>query len=106
MLKSAENVITAIGPDNGPEDSFIVSVFPNPTTQDNIQVQVETVINEPVQVRLIDPVGRDLFQGVYQPEEISRGILITAPGILNTGIYLVLVQQGKIRQHRKVVIRK
>jgi predicted esterase len=106
VLKSAENVVTAVGPDNGPEDSFVLSVFPNPATQDNINVQIETVLREPVQVRLVDPVGRDLFNAIYEPGEVTNGIRISAPGILTTGIYLVLVEQAGIRAQRKVIIRR
>lgn len=106
VLKSDESIVTAVGPDNGPEDSFMVSVFPNPTTQDNINIQVQTVINAPVQVRLIDPVGRNLFEGIFQPGEVSQGISISPLGVVNTGIYVVMVNQGKTRIHQKVMIRR
>ncbi|MEX2231263.1 MAG: PA14 domain-containing protein, partial [Cyclobacteriaceae bacterium] len=106
VLRSDESVITAIGPDNGPEDSFIVSVYPNPTTQNNITVQVETIIPDPVQVRLIDPVGRDLFVGIFQAEEISRGILISPAGTMNTGMYVVMVTQGNLRVRQKIIVRR
>ena len=106
VLKSDESVITGIGPDDGPEDSFIVNVFPNPTTQDNIQVQVETVLNEPVHVSLIDPVGRSLFAESFQPADIGGGIRIVTPGMVNTGIYLVVVEQAGVRVRQKVIIRR
>lgn len=107
VLKSDENVVTAIGdPDNGPEDSFIVSVYPNPTTQDNIHVMVETVLPAPVQVLLVDPVGRSLFEATFQPEEILHGISIAPPGVMNTGMYVVRVTQGRMVAREKVVIKR
>ena len=106
VLKSDENLITAVGPDNGPEDSFLVSVYPNPTSQDNINIQVQTVINAPVHIRLIDPVGRNLFQGTYQPDEVSHGVSISTPGVVSAGIYVVMVNQGKILIRKKVIIKK
>jgi len=107
VLKSDKDVVTAIGnPDNGPEDSFRVSVFPNPTTQDNIHVLVETVIPEPVQVMLFDPMGRNLFEGIFQPDEILRGVSISPPGVMNTGIYFVMVTQGELRVRERVVVKR
>ena len=107
VLKSDPSVVTSIGaPDNGPEDSFIVSVYPNPATQDNINVIVETVVPAPVRVRLLDPVGRNLFDAVFQPQDLLRGIRIAPPGIMNMGMYVVMVEQGRTRVHRKVVVRR
>lgn len=107
VLKSDESVVTAIGnPDNGPEDSFTVSVYPNPTTQDNINVVVETVLPQEVRVRLLDPVGRNLFEGIFQADQIIRGISISPTGTLNTGMYVVMVEQGNIRIQEKVIIRR
>lgn len=106
VLKSDENLITAVGPDNGPEDSFLVSVYPNPTSQGNINIQVQTVMNTPVQIRLIDPLGRNLFEGIYKPDEVSHGVSISTPGVVSTGIYVVMVSQGKILIRQKVIIKK
>lgn len=108
VLKSDPSVVTAVGPasDNGPEDSFKLSVYPNPTTQDNIHILVETVTPAPVQVMLTDPVGRSLFQGIFQPEEITRGISISPPGIMNTGMYVVMVRQGGVVVREKVIVKR
>lgn len=107
VLKTDASVITAIGnPDNGPEDSFTVSVYPNPTSQDNINVLVETVLPQEVRVRLLDPVGRNLFEGIFQPEDITRGISMSPTGLLTTGMYVVMVEQGNIRVQEKVIIRR
>ncbi|MEX1240721.1 MAG: prolyl oligopeptidase family serine peptidase [Cyclobacteriaceae bacterium] len=108
VLKSDASVVTAIGPasDNGPEDSFRLSVYPNPTTQDNINILVETVVTEPVQVRLLDPVGRNLFEGIFQPEEITGGISLSPPGIMNTGMYVVMVRQGSVVVRQKVIVKR
>ena len=108
VLKSDPDIVTAVDPgaDNGPEDSFRVHVFPNPTTQDNINVRVETVIPAPVRVRLIDPVGRHLFDATFPPEEITRGISFAPPGVMHTGMFVVVVEQGKIRVREKVIVRR
>jgi hypothetical protein len=106
VLKSAEHVITGVGSDDGPEDSFVVNIFPNPTTQDNIQVQVETVVNAPMRVSLLDPVGRSLFAEIFQPADVAHGIRIITPGLVNTGIYIVVVEQGEMQVRQKVIIKR
>ena len=64
-LKSAENVVTAIGdPDNGPEDSFIVSVYPNPATG---WASLEYSLPQPMQVRLEVFEERD---GIFKPRRV------------------------------------
>jgi pimeloyl-ACP methyl ester carboxylesterase len=107
-LKSDPSVITAIAshPDNGPEDSFIVNIYPNPATQDDIHVQVETVIPSPVRVRLIDPMGRNLFEEIFQPGEIAQGIRIAPPGVMNTGMYVVVVRQERLTVRKKVLVKR
>ena len=107
VLKSDEHLVTGIGdPDNGPEDSFIVSVYPNPTTQENINVVVESVVHAPVQVQLLDPVGRQMFEDIFEPDALSGGIKITPAGVMNTGMYVVVVTQGRIVVRHKVIIRR
>jgi hypothetical protein len=107
VLRSDTSVITGIGePDNGPEDSFIVSVFPNPTTQDNIKVMVETVMPHPLRVRLLDMQGSNLFEQIFQPEEIVQGVSISPQGVMNTGMYLVTVEQGGFVIRQKVIVRR
>lgn len=104
VLKSDESVVTAVGDDNGPEDSFRVSVYPNPTTQDNINVAVETVVPAPVRVLLVDPMGRNLFDHTFQVEELMYPVSITPPGIMNTGMYVLRVMQGRTMVTEKVMV--
>lgn len=106
VLKSDENVVTSVETDNGPEDSLLVSVYPNPAMQDNLNVVVATVMPAPVHVRLLDPLGRNLFDEIFQPGELAGGIRISPSGVMNTGMYVVIVTQGELRVRRKVVIRR
>ena len=108
VLKSDESIITAIDsdPDNGPGNSFKVSVYPNPTTQENIHLTVETVLPAPVQVRLIDLVGRNLFESIFHPGEAPGGINISIPGIISTGVYMLVITQGNTRVREKVLVKR
>lgn len=108
VLKSDASLVTSIGSgmDNGPDDSFRVHVFPNPATPENVNVSVETVLPAPVRVRLVDPMGRSLFEGVFTAEEILRGIRFAPQAVMHTGMIVVIVEQGNIRVRKKVIVRR
>lgn len=103
-LKSAEELVTALGPDNGPEDSFQVDIYPNPTTQDNIHLAIKTVMDDPISVQLIDPVGRTLAQRILDRQG-AEDIQLSPEGNLNPGIYFIEVIQRKTAIRQRVVIK-
>jgi hypothetical protein len=105
VLKSSNSVVTGITPDDGPEDSFKVSIYPNPAHPGNINVEVETVENTPVSVQLVDPIGRRLLAEEYAPEALKEGIRLSALQHLSNGFYIVIVNQGKTTVRRRVIIR-
>ncbi len=103
-LKSAEQLVTAIGPDNGPEDSFSVDVYPNPTSADNIHLAVTTVIDDPVSIHLIDPIGRTLIRKIFQRDE-TEDVRLSLEGDLRPGVYFIEVIQRNIAVRQRIVIR-
>jgi chitodextrinase/pimeloyl-ACP methyl ester carboxylesterase len=107
VLKSDPSIITSVGnPDNGAEDSFIVDVYPNPASQDEINVLVRTVLPVPVRIRLIDLTGSSLFDQVFHPEEIGQGVRVTPHGTMQTGMYVITVTQGGITVREKLVVKR
>ncbi len=107
VLKSDPSIVTSIGnPDNGPEDSFLISVYPNPATQDNINVSVKTVLTIPVRIRLLDLTGSLLFEDVFLPEQLLHGVSITPVGSLQSGMYLITVDQGALAVREKLIVRR
>lgn len=105
VLKSSDAPVTGIDPDNGPEDSFQVSIYPNPSTQNNINVKLQTVLNSPVTIELLDPVGRRLAAEVVQPAELTEGIRISPSGVLPAGIYIITVNQEKITIRQRIIVK-
>lgn len=106
VLKSDPNIVTSVEGDNGPESSFIVDVYPNPTTGAEIRVTVGTVLPTPVRVRMLDLTGRSLFDQVYQAEEAVQGVTIMPYGAIGGGLYLVIVEQGGISVREKIIVRR
>jgi predicted esterase len=104
-LKSAESIITALGPDNGPEDSFAVSVYPNPTTAENIHISIQTVLDHSIIIQLIDPIGKSLFRQTVDGRSDSD-IEVAPQGSLTPGIYFIEVIQGDIAVRQRVIIKQ
>lgn len=107
VLKSDPSIITAIGdPHDGPGASFTISVYPNPATQNDINLSVRTVLTTPVRVRMLDLTGSRLFEGVFLPEQLFEGMGITPAGILQSGMYLITVEQAGHIRREKVVVKR
>ncbi|HEY0654091.1 MAG TPA: PA14 domain-containing protein [Chryseosolibacter sp.] len=103
-LKSAESLVTALDPDNGPEDSFSVEVYPNPTTQDNIHLSVKSVMDDPISVQLIDPIGKTLSRTVFDRVS-AEDIRLETQGSLRPGVYFIEVIQRHAAVRQRVVIK-
>ncbi|HEY0740450.1 MAG TPA: prolyl oligopeptidase family serine peptidase [Chryseosolibacter sp.] len=103
-LKSAEQLVTAIGPDNGPEDSFKVDIYPNPTSQDNIHLAVTTVIDDPISIQLIDPIGRSLVHRILDKTE-AEDVRLETQATLTPGVYFIEVIQRDAAVRQRVVIK-
>ena len=104
-FKSAEELVTALDPeDNGPEDSFHVDVYPNPATQQNINIEVRTVMDDPISVQLIDPVGRTLLQRVYD-RFTAEHIQLSIEGSVRPGVYFLEVVQRNAVSRKRLVIK-
>jgi hypothetical protein len=94
-------VVTELG--NG-DDMITVDVFPNPSTQDKLYVKVESVVDGPVDVKMVDMMGRPYFRNTFSKEEIRVGAKITPTSRLLHGMYVIVVNQGKTTKKHKVII--
>lgn len=105
-LKSAENVITGIESPGSVEDTFIVNIFPNPSTQDNINVKLQSVQTTPVQIQMIDMLGRTFATQIVDLIEAAEGVRLTPVEHLRPGVYIISVKQGKTTARQRVVIKE
>jgi hypothetical protein len=103
-FKSAESLVTALDPDDGPEDSFSVDIYPNPTTQDNIHLAVKTVMDDPIMIHLIDPVGKTLTQKILDRADAGDVTLFTEVS-LRPGVYFIEVVQRHAAIRQRVIIK-
>lgn len=86
-------------------NSIIVNVYPNPAEQNNLNVQVETIHNAPIRIRLLDPVGRAIYDEGFDVDQARQGIKISPMDKLSSGIYIINVNQGEKFMLKKVIIK-
>lgn len=103
-FKSSEEVVTAVNPDDGPEDSFRVHVFPNPSRPDNLNIQVETLGVLPIGIELIDGMGRSLVRDQFEVDTARQGVRLTSPASMRPGMYFIRVTQGTLTNRQRVII--
>jgi hypothetical protein len=87
-------------------DDFVsLDVYPNPVSSDNITVRVSSESNEPVDVNLIDIMGKSYYRNVFTNGELQGGTRITPASTLINGMYVVVVKQGKYTVKEKIIIK-
>jgi hypothetical protein len=105
VLKSSDQVITALDPTMRPGGRLVINVYPNPTTSENINVKMEAIIEQKsLRVELIDPMGRRIVVHQVEPGELIEGIQLLPVEKLNTGFYLIIVSQGNSTVRQRLII--
>jgi len=84
---------------------LVVSVFPNPAPQHNINIQVESILRDQVTVRLYDAFGREIIADEFAMDEVREGVKLSLQNRLNNGIYIIHVRQGGDLVQKKIFIR-
>ena len=86
-------------------ETMRVNIYPNPSTSENVFVQVESLHEGPVQVKMIDMMGRPHYTNTHSAEELQRGTTLKPNHLLINGVYLIVVNQGKRVEKERVVIK-
>jgi len=82
-----------------------VSVYPNPTSQVEINVQAESDREGPLQVQMVDFTGRPVYQGTFLPDQLKDGVKVSPQVTLPDGVYVIIVSQNKTLQKQIVAIK-
>jgi hypothetical protein len=101
---AAATAPATVNPDM-PSPQFIADVYPNPTNAGDINVKVETLQKDPVNVRLLDFTGNEVFQADFDASEVSNGIRIMTKEMLEEGMYILLMQQNNEFVQKRLSIR-
>lgn len=85
-------------------EEFSVSVFPNPTRSDNLNMKINAIGREPVDIRLIDQYGGEHFRHTFDTEILQSDQPLNTTGLPN-GIYVLWINQGRRQLKQRVVIK-
>jgi hypothetical protein len=92
-------------PEEGLAEEFSFSVYPNPASADNINVQLTGMEEAPVQVRIVDQLGRELYTGTFDTSALAAGQQLSIPASSLGGVYILMVNQGQRQLRKKVVLK-
>ncbi|MDN5199954.1 DUF4347 domain-containing protein [Fulvivirgaceae bacterium BMA10] len=87
------------------ENNIDARLYPNPTSKDNMNLQVLTQNRENVvSVTLVDLMGKKFFEQKYDPSEFNKDQKIHTIAELRSGIYILIVEQGTKQIKEKIII--
>jgi hypothetical protein len=103
------------GPDN-PEDPtdpvtaiedrpLDISIYPNPASTGNINVHVSGFNGKDVNVRVVDMLGRIVYDKAYYASELYGHDGVSLSLRVDDGVYLLIFNNGGKEQRRRVIIR-
>lgn len=77
------------------------NIYPNPTTPDDINIQMQADDPSPISVQIIDFTGRELYEKVFSAEEVNQGVKLDPQETIVDGLYLLITRQnGSVKKER------
>lgn len=86
------------------EESLQVDVYPNPVTPGNINLALRGMGEGPVQVRIVDQLGREHYNKVFASPALAASEQLALPGNAAGGMYVLMINQGNLQLRRKVMV--
>jgi hypothetical protein len=102
---TAPESVEMTGEDEVVEGVFSFSVYPNPATVNNLNIQLQGAGNEPVQVKMIDQLGKELFAVTFENAVLAGDQQLALPPSVQGGMYVLLISQGQRQLRKKVVLK-
>jgi hypothetical protein len=89
------------------DEDFVVNTFPNPASPDQLTLIVQSINhNLPIHIKFADAMGRMIYNGIHQSEELAQGIKLFSTSTAPNGMYIITVRQGTRMVTRKVIVGK
>lgn len=82
------------------------SIFPNPTTELNINLRIKADSRDNVYVTVFDLYGKKVLSKVIETYELYQDVSLKADQALQQGIYLITIEQFGIIRSKRVIITK
>lgn len=103
---TTEEVQIAAEEEPAAEGGFSFDVYPNPATSDNISIDLRGAEDAPLEVRIVDGLGRELYTNTFEGPALLAGSQLTLPRDATAGVYVLMVNQGKKQLRRKVMVKE
>jgi hypothetical protein len=87
------------------EEALSFNVYPNPASADNIRLELQGMAESPVQVKIVDQMGRELYAQTFQTPGLASGQQLALPSSAQGGVYILMVNQGQRQLRKKVVVK-
>lgn len=86
-------------------ESMKVVIFPNPTSQDNINLRIITQNKEnTIHISMVNISGENFYDKTHWASDFSQDNNIAIPGRLKSGIYILIVKQHDQVHRTKLII--
>ena len=82
-----------------------VIVYPNPTSDDNVNIKVTVLESDPLLVMILDSTGKTILEQEVSAYDMSLGLRLAPSEKMSTGIYVLHVTQGNHSGQFKIAIR-
>ncbi len=87
------------------KDQIEVSIYPNPTSDDNINIRLLTPNRRnKVKLKMVDISGKLYLDQTVEAEKFSQDIKVIPDRALNSGIYILEVTQDQMTSKHKIII--
>ncbi|QSE96286.1 T9SS type A sorting domain-containing protein [Fulvivirga lutea] len=86
--------------------TLLFNVYPNPTSENNINVRVTANQDVPVRLELFDLFGKKVFSNEYSSSELYDDIKVQPTEQLNQGIYIIRLEQLDKSITKRLIITK
>jgi len=85
-------------------EEMTLNIYPNPSRGDAVNMQLTGATDRSVHVRVVDPLGRQFFDKIYEGEELQQEQRLDFSPVLSRGMYIMLINDGYTVRQEKIVV--
>lgn len=98
-----EHLVTAL--EGNQVNGFSITVFPNPTNQEDINIMVQSKNSDKIELQLIDILGKVVYHSTLIPDAGTSQFQINPGNYLPSGLYFIDAKQNGVIVRKKVMIK-
>jgi hypothetical protein len=87
------------------DEAFTISVYPNPTPANNINIEVKSINGDRIRIQLINMLGDVLYTKDFSGSSISESGNISFSLPIKDGVYILVVSGATLEKRQRLMIR-